>query len=264
VLVSSLMVAFLFSPFPPGYRFQWASVWNQSRHHEAIARVLAQVSEDGSLSAQSDLLPHVANRRHLFLFPHGMTTADEILLDLDNAAERAPLDYFTYLERVQQVLNNPTYGPVAWDDGVLLLRRGLPYDSDLPAVYQAYTDDFYDVTWLDHTVPAQMAPRQLYPVQVCFENSSSQGWPSENWFPVFLAYHWFTDTGEVVVWDGERTRLAHILYPEQQLCQTLPVISPDATGFYTLQIDLVRETVAWFGNPNSPPLSVTVFVAPSP
>ncbi|MDP3047058.1 MAG: DUF2079 domain-containing protein [Chloroflexota bacterium] len=265
VLSGTVLTAILLSPFPPGYSFQWDSVWSQSDHQRSIEEVLAQVSVDSVLSAQSNLVPHVANRANLFIYPNGISVSDEVLLDLDNAAERAPLDYFAYSERVQQLLNDPDFGLVAWNDGVLLLRRGAPTDSvRLAALRQAYDSGFYRVIWRDSAVPARMAPRQLYPVQVCFENSGSQAWTANNWFPVFVAYHWVSETGNVVLWDSERTRLPSDLYPGQQMCATVEVVSPDIPGVYTLQIDLVREEIAWFSTQGSPPLSIAVVVSEQP
>jgi uncharacterized membrane protein len=262
VLASTLMVGFFLSPFPPGHNFHLGSIWNRSHHHHAIARVLTQVSPDSALSAQSDLIPHVANRRQLYIFSTGTSTADEVLLDLDNAAERAPLDYFAFYQSVDRLMDNPEYGLVAWEDGVLLLRRGMAHDpTHLWALRRAYDEAFYRVTWLNHDAPTKMVPHELYPVRVCFKNEGSQGWRSQDWYPVFLAYHWLTEDGSnVVLWDSERTPFPFTLYPGRQLCLTALVVSPEMPGIYELQFDLVREDRAWFGDKDSEPFSVTVSV----
>lgn len=261
VLTSTLMVGFLFSPFPPGHNFKPITIQNQSRHHEAIKRVVAQVSPDSALTAQSDLIPHVANRTRQYIFPAGLTTADEILIDLDNTAQRAPVDYFAYTERVQYLLNDPDFGVAIWDDGVVLFKRGLAHKPEqVQAIYKAYEDNFYRVLWLSQSMPQAIKAGAFYPVEVCFENNGSQGWSTENQFPVFLAYHWLTDSGRTILWDSERTRLAYTLYPGQKLCRKLMVQSPEKPGEYELQFDLVREDLAWFSEQGAPPMRVNITV----
>ncbi len=263
VLASAFLVGYFFSPFPPGRAFflERYAVW--SPHHEAIRRVLAQVEPDSALSAQSDLLPHAANRQYVYLFPNGVEAADEILLDLDAAAERAPLDYFAFFELVDTLTDDPAFGLKAWDNGVVLLARGAPHEPErLRALRRAYDEAFYRVEWLSQATPARVRAGELFTPRVCFRNAGSQGWRSVDWYPVFLAYHWLAPDGTPVIWDGERTRLPFTLYPERKMCLNPLVIAPEEPGTYRLQFDLVREHQYWFAQKGSSPLEVTVEVMP--
>jgi 2-polyprenyl-3-methyl-5-hydroxy-6-metoxy-1,4-benzoquinol methylase len=63
--------------------------------------------------------------------------------------------------------------------------------------------------------------------------------------PVYLSYHWLREkTGEVVVWDGERSPL---LPPcESTGSYPLRVVAPPSGGRYVLRVTLVQEGVRWF------------------
>lgn len=260
-LFSTLLVAFFFSPFPLGRDFHLHTYWSWSPHHEAIQQTLHRVAPESRLSGQSNILPHIAHRQQLHLFPSGTDSADQILVDLDNAAERAPLDYFAFFDMVDALVDNPTYGMVTWENGVVLFERGAPNSAarvrDLRAQYEV---NLYRVEWLDHSAPQEMNAGELYMIDVCFENTGSQGLRSEDWYPTFLSYHWLTAGGDVVEWDGERARFPFTVYPEQQVCLDVPVVVPEAAGDYELQFDLVREHQYWFSQQGVEPLSVPVDV----
>ena len=263
VLSASLLVAYFFSPFPPGRAFYLEAYAVRSPHQAAIQRVLAQVASDSALSGQSDLVPHVANRRFLYLFPNGLEAADEVVLDLDASAERAPLDFFAFFELVDALVDDPAFGLKAWENGVLLLARGAPHDpARLRALRRAYDEAFYRVEWLNHRTPEQMRAGELYMPRVCFRNTGSQGWRSVDWYPVFLSYHWVAGDGTPVVWDGERAPLPYTLYPTRSMCLRVPVVAPEQPGIYRLQFDLVREHQYWFSQKGAVPLEVEVTVVP--
>ncbi len=263
MLASTLLVNYYFSPFPLGRDFRLGTFWSWSPHHDAIRRVLAQVSPDSRLSAQSDLLPHVAHRRFLYLFPSGDQVADEILLDLDFAAEHAPLDFYAFYETVERVINDPRFGLKAWDNGVLLLARGYPHDPEkVRQLRVAYDAGFYRVQWLGYEGPREMVVDEMYPVRVCVRNTGTQGWKSTGWHPTKLSYHWLDLEGNVVVWDGERTSFHVIVYPQQRRCVEALVLAPSRPGTYVLQFDLVREQIAWFSQKGAETLDIQITVRP--
>ncbi len=261
VLVSTLTVAFYFSPFPLGRDFRLNRFWNWSPHHAAIRRVIHHVSQDASLSAQSNLLPHVAHRRYLYLYPSGDTVADEILLDLDFSAEHAPLDFYAFYESVDALIAKPDFGLKMWDNGVLLLARGYPHDeAKIRALRLAYDEAFYRVRWLRHNVPNTMEAGEVYQVRVCLQNVGSQGWRSIDWHPVMLSYHWLDVNGHMIVLDGARTPFLTTVYPQQKRCVHAYVYTPAQGGYYTLQFDLVREHIAWFSQKGAPTMDIPVRV----
>ncbi len=261
VLISTLLVNFYFSPFPLGRDFRLNAFWNWSPHHEAIKRVIAQVEPESRLSGQSNLLPHAAHRRYLYLFPSGDLAADEILLNLDFSAEHAPLDFYAFYHAVDAVIAKPEFGLKAWDNGVLLLARGYPHDPDkIRRLRTEYDAAFYRVRWLKYDGPTRMAAGEAYRVTVCLKNVGSQGWRSTDWHPTKLSYHWLDAEGNMIVLDGERTSFHTIVYPQQERCVRAMVYTPATPGTYILQFDLVREQIAWFSQKGAPTLEIPIIV----
>ncbi|HLY17765.1 MAG TPA: DUF4915 domain-containing protein [Bryobacteraceae bacterium] len=67
--------------------------------------------------------------------------------------------------------------------------------------------------------------------------------------PVHLSYHWLDQESVPVVFDGLRTRLQPVLYPEMANTYRLTVRSPEEDGVYRLRLTLVQEGVRWFDTP---------------
>ena len=97
-----------------------------------------------------------------------------------------------------------------------------------------------------------------FPVTV--SNTGTVTWPAGGATPVHLAYHWLGPTGQVVVWDGARGALPNDVAPGQSAVVTVPIISPDAVGPYTLRLDLVQEGVTWFSAQGVTPRDVGINV----
>ena len=261
VLVSALTVAFYLSPFPLGRDFRLNRFWNWSPHHEAIRRVLHRVNPDAPISVQSNLLPHLAHRRYIYLYPSGDRVAQEIVLDLDFSAEHAPLDFYAFYESVDALIAKPEFGLKVWDDGVMILARGYPHDEEkIRALRTAYDAGFYRVRWLYHDAPHVMEAGEVYRLQVCLQNVGTQGWRSIDWHPTMLSYHWLDADGRMVVLDGKRTPFLTTVYPQQKRCVHAYVYTPARSGRYILQFDLVREHIAWFSQKGADTLDIPVQV----
>src|SRR2546422_9092807 len=83
-------------------------------------------------------------------------------------------------------------------------------------------------------------------VQITVGNTSNFTWPAAGANPVTLSYHWLTNGGRTVVWDGLRTKLPADV-PAGQLTQVQANLAfPNAAGTYILRWDLVQESVTWF------------------
>lgn len=89
-----------------------------------------------------------------------------------------------------------------------------------------------------------MSPGATVSVDVTVTNAGTATWSSPN---VYLAYHWYTDTGALVVWDGARTALGASIAPGASRTVSAQVGVPGTPRTYTLSFELVREGVAWFG-----------------
>jgi hypothetical protein len=68
-------------------------------------------------------------------------------------------------------------------------------------------------------------------------------------YPVHIGYHWMRSEGEMVIYDGARSRLLPLLVPSARHCFDAKVLSPSSPGQYTLRFTLVQEGVQWFDGP---------------
>jgi len=105
--------------------FSRAFAWPQVTQHDRIAQqFVAMIPPSASVSAQSSLVPHVSERSHVYLFPYADDTADDIFLDITSFTY--PFAASPYTNEVKKVLQGGRYGVEAAEDGLLLLKRGLP------------------------------------------------------------------------------------------------------------------------------------------
>ncbi len=63
---------------------------------------------------------------------------------------------------------------------------------------------------------------------------------------VALAYHWLTPDGVLVEREGLRTSLGEDLAPGASASYELEIATPRAPGSYLLELDALRERIAWF------------------
>jgi uncharacterized membrane protein len=128
-------------PFTEG--FTWPTV----DAHTALAnKFVAMVPADASVSGQSDLLPHLSNRRYVYLFPYQMLQADYVLLDVTGNIY-PQTDRNAYAEQVLGLLADPDEHVIAAQDGYLLLKRG-PGPQLSPADPLGLPESFYSFTRL--------------------------------------------------------------------------------------------------------------------
>lgn len=110
-----------FTPLTVG--FEWPQVTAHDRIGEQIA---AMIPQNASVSAQSDLVPHVSHRHFIYMFPYMATQSDYVFLDVTGNM----YPYFTqpdlYLQQITKVLSSGDYHVAAARDGYLLLKRGAP------------------------------------------------------------------------------------------------------------------------------------------
>ncbi len=111
---------FTYGAMPFSRGFGWPQV---TAHDQLAGRIEAMIPASASVSAQSDLMPHVSQRAHIYLFPYGDTVADYIFLDVTSATY--PYNSPQYIAEVKNVLLSGSYGVVTAQDGYLLLKRGL-------------------------------------------------------------------------------------------------------------------------------------------
>jgi uncharacterized membrane protein len=130
-------------PFSYGYQ------WPQETTHTALAqKFIAMIPPDASVSAQTKLVPHISQRKTIYMFPYGVDHAESDYIFLDVTGDVYP--YFgstNYIREVKTILRGGQYGVVAAQDGYLLLKRGLPAPTlapYTPIVPNQYFDPTYD------------------------------------------------------------------------------------------------------------------------
>ncbi len=148
--------------------------WPQTNAHTALAQhFIAMIPDSASVSAQSQLVPHVSHRLNIYLFPYADDRADYIFLDV--TGNTYPLYSGQFIFEVKTVLFNGHYGVLAAQNGYLLLKRGLPPVKVSP--YSPYKGD----TNIDSLIPqlpeafcsfVNVAPEQVQnPLQATFSES---------------------------------------------------------------------------------------------
>lgn len=89
-------------------------------------------------------------------------------------------------------------------------------------------------------------------IPILVENIGDTVWHIQNGtFDINLGYHWWDSRGRKVVYDGIRTRLPHDLSPGGAVTLDAVVRTPQKTGTYVLEFDMVQEHVAWFRDKGS-------------
>ena len=123
VLFSSVRSDFFYHghmPFSQGFS------WPTPSAHTALAQqFIDKIPTDMSVSAQSQLVPHLSHRSDIYLFPYAVDQAQYIFLDV--TSDVYPYySFHDYLQAVKNTLSSGQYGIIAAQDGYLLLGRGLP------------------------------------------------------------------------------------------------------------------------------------------
>jgi Predicted membrane protein (DUF2079) len=103
-----------------------AFTWPQITYHARLAqRLIDMIPESASVSAQSSLVPHISERKSIYLFPYQDNSSDYIFLDTTSYVYPFQTSS-SYINEVKTVILSGNYGVIAAQDGYLLLKRGLP------------------------------------------------------------------------------------------------------------------------------------------
>jgi hypothetical protein len=101
--------------------FTWPVVTERAQLADAI---IARIPPDASVSAQTDLVPHISQRRHIYLFPDHMQDADYVFLDVTGSLYPQSLAVQAYMDQAHSLLTDGRYHVVVADYGYLLLAKG--------------------------------------------------------------------------------------------------------------------------------------------
>lgn len=101
------------------------------------------------------------------------------------------------------------------------------------------------------SLPEAVDHGTTFEVEVAITNNSKYCIQSIGRYPVSISYHWINPaTGELIVFDGVRTRFESTLFAGQTVKLGVKVIAPEFTMLSTLRMTLVQEGVAWFDEPH--------------
>jgi GT2 family glycosyltransferase len=162
-----------------------------------------------------------------------------------------------------RLLTRPKNSPPASDFQAAALSTIRGSGAALPVS----EDDFCGARLVVLSAPSLLEAGKMGAVKVGVTNLSPYKWlatgrESER-RSVRLSYHWRDDLGNIVQWEGERTRLPDDLEPQKSANTEMRIFAPFDAGTYTLELTLVQEGVAWFDQKGSAPLRIPMRVEPS-
>lgn len=121
----------------------------------------------------------------------------------------------------------------------------------------------YDVQWGSESTPSSMTSNEQVNLSFFIKNSGTMTWPAGGANPVYLSYHWYNSSGQIILWDGLRTPLPFNMAELDFTTLTATLKAPPSSGSYTLKWDPVQEGVTWFSFKDVPVLSKAVTVNPT-
>ena len=119
-LVALHLASVLPSPVGPGRAID--PTFAGSPRAAALGRALALVPPDASISAQDDIVPHVATRSEVHRWPDGSDTDDYVLLDADGAAPNVTIPG-ALVAAARGLREGPGFEVLLDEAGVILARR---------------------------------------------------------------------------------------------------------------------------------------------
>jgi LCP family protein required for cell wall assembly len=175
----------------------------------------------------------------------GVNVSDEAVFDLTVIAPSKPGEYILQVDLVQE--------GVTW-----FSFQGVPPLEKFVSVDISYAAQYND----GDTTPNYLDPSQEFAVKVKVKNNGFMLWNHEGHkYRIDLGTHWINrDTGEVVIWDGNRGLLSKDVSHDEEIIVDIEIKAPDKPGRYILQYDMVCEGVSWFSEKGVIPLEVNVDV----
>ena len=95
-------------------------------------------------------------------------------------------------------------------------------------------------------------PSEEMSVPISVINKSTSTWDSEDKeHPVFVSYHLLDEKGEMLTFENDRTPFNKVIEPGGATIVNLIVAAPSEAGEYYVEVDIVKERVAWFKDKGS-------------
>ncbi len=174
----------------------------------------------------------------------GVNVGEETVFDLNVISPSKPGEYILQIDLVHEGFTWFSF------QGVPSLEKFITVDVSYSAQYddEGYTPNF-------------LKPGQEFETQVTVRNNGFLKWSIKGVGKIRLGTHWINrDTGEVVIWDGDRGLLPEDVSHDEETTVEINIKAPDTPGRYILQYDMVHEGVTWFSEKGVIPLEVSVDV----
>jgi hypothetical protein len=97
-------------------------------------------------------------------------------------------------------------------------------------------------------------------VDLLLKNTGKSEWSSRERNPCFISYHLLKETGTVLRFDNARSALPRTVRPGEEVGLTIRVKAPLDKGNYLVEIDLLREGLAWFKDSGGRTLVIPLLV----
>ena len=125
----------------------------------------------------------------------------------------------------------------------------------IPGQWRNNTEFIAHIRYEGSTIVAK--PSDVITIPIGIENKSTALWDSnEKRHPVHISYHLMDAEGNMIAFDNIRTSFPHPIVPGESLKVELTIAVPPDLGRYLLEIDVVKEWVAWFKDKGS----LTVYI----
>jgi hypothetical protein len=109
--------------------------------------------------------------------------------------------------------------------------------------------------------PVETKPSNTIVVPVSVTNKGTATWDSKDKdHPVFLSYHLLNARGEMMEYDNVRTSINRSIGMDESVVVDLMVNAPSDKGDYYLEVDMVKEKVAWFKNKGSKTIRIPLSI----
>lgn len=95
---------------------------------------------------------------------------------------------------------------------------------------------------------------------ILLKNTGSKEWSSLGRNPCFVSYHLLGKTGNAIKFENARTPLPRTVLPGEEVGVSIRIKAPLDKGDYLVEVDLLREGLAWFKDSGSRTLVIPLLV----
>jgi hypothetical protein len=111
--------------------------------------------------------------------------------------------------------------------------------------------------------PIEAKSSEVIVIPISVTNKSTATWDSnDKEHPVFISYHLLNAKGEMLEYDNVRTSFNKKIGTDESVMVDLMVSPPSKKGEFFLEVDMVKEKVAWFKNKGSKTIRIPLSVNP--